>query len=363
MPATLYDKVLFFPTLGYILARTTLAALTGPFRGASGAPTYGEHVANALVRNFLTYFSIEQIQWVVPSFVDSYKSWCTKNNVKPDIADIPGTTTQGFWLGSKSAKYVLVYYHGGGYMAPGTPQHVDLMVRMLKWSNNNLAIFCVAYTLAPGGAYPSQIAESVEGLRYVLGLSGRSPATTLIGGDSAGGALAFAVLSHISHPHPRSDAVKKLELNSNLKAAITIAPWVSSDNLKYPSMDRFASRDTVNTRNAQYWSEAYKGRGKNVPDDEYVYAALAPANWWKGVKCDYALVMAGGEEGLVDAVTDFVEKYAQGAGKDKIDFVVGERETHDAPLNAIPEHQLKELGRRKQEGAIRLWLMGNIAQS
>lgn len=361
MPATLYDKLLFFPTLGYILARTTLSALTGPFRGPSGAPTYSEHVANALVRNFLTYFSIEQIQWIAPSFVDSYKSWCTKNNVKPDIVDIPGTTTQGFWLGSQSANYVLIYFHGGGYMAPGTTQHIDLMLRMIKWSNNNLAVFCVAYTLAPAGAYPSQIAECVEGLRYVLNLPGRSPSNILLGGDSAGGALALAVLSHISHPHPRTDAVGKLELQQNLKGLIAISPWTSSDTVKYPSMNRFAGRDIVNNENATYWSEAYKGRGKNVPDDAYVYAVLAPAEWWADVKCDEALVVAGQEEGLIDAIADFAKKYEQGAGQSKIEFVVGEREVHDAPLNATPEHRLKELGRTKQEGAIRLWLIEKVA--
>jgi len=151
-----------------------------------------------------------------------------------------------------TAKYTMVFYHGGGFMAPGSPNHIDLLFRMVKWSNNNLAIFCVAYTLSPAGVYPTAIHQSVEGLRYILDLAGHAPGTTLIGGDSAGGNLVLAVISHISgHPHPQSDIVKPLNLSAPLKGALAIAPWTSSDNKKYPSMDAHRSRDIVNTTCAQ----------------------------------------------------------------------------------------------------------------
>lgn len=247
-------------------------------------------------------------------------------------------------------------------MAPGNDQHLDMLLRFIKWSNNNLAVFCVAYTLAPGGEYPTQIAESVEGLRYILNLQGHQPETTLLGGDSAGGALVFAVLSHLSHPHPQSNIVKPLSIRSNLKGAITIAPWASSDGTKYPSMKKYANRDIVNTTNAVYWSNAYKGLGKLVKDDEYICGALATPEWWRGVKVDEVLVVAGQEEGLVDSVIDLANNFEQGAGKEKIKFVVGQKEIHDAPLIwPRPEAKLVELGERSQEGAIRLWIKNNLA--
>lgn len=359
--ATLTDKILFFPTVGLILANTTLAAVTGPFRGKEGAPTYFEHVINTLVRSVLSYCRIEQLQWILPSFVETYKSWCKSNNVPTDIVDIPNTTTQGFWLGPKStAKYTMVYFHGGGYMAPGSSQHIDLAMRMIRWSDNNLAVFMVAYTLAPGGYYPTQISECVEGLRYVLDHPSNPPETTLVGGDSAGGALAFAVLSHLSHPHPQSQAVRALPIKGQLKGAVTVAPWSSSDHTKYPSMNKYANRDTVNTANAQYWSEAYKGRGKTTMDDPYIYACLAEPSWWKDVRCENVLVTAGAEEGLSDAVSDLVKKYEEGAGKDKIEYVIGERETHVAPLLGMGEKKLEEVRKSKQEGGIRLWIKDRL---
>ncbi|KAK5943621.1 hypothetical protein PMZ80_004629 [Knufia obscura] len=358
--ATLTDKLLIVPTLGLILSKVTYAAVTGPFRGSEGAPTYFEHVMNTLVRGLVTHMSTEQIQWISPSFIDAYKSWCTKQSLTPDIVDIPNTApqTQGFWIGSKStAKYTMVFYHGGGFMAPGSANHIDLLFRLVKWSNNNLAVFCVAYTLSPGAVYPTAIHQSVEGLRYILDLPGHSPETTLIGGDSAGGNLVLAVLSHISgHPHPQSDVVKSLNISTPLKGALAIAPWVSSDNKKYPSMDKFRDRDIVNTTCAMYWIEAYKGRGKNIADDEWICAATAPAEWWKDVKCEHMLVCAGEHEGLVDAVTAWAAKYKEGAGAGKIKYVVGVKETHDAPLNGLGEAKLDSLGEKSQEGAIRKWV-------
>lgn len=60
--ATVTDKLLLLPTLGLILGQTSLAAVTGPFRGSEGAPTYFEHVLNTFVRSLVTNMSIEQIQ-------------------------------------------------------------------------------------------------------------------------------------------------------------------------------------------------------------------------------------------------------------------------------------------------------------
>ncbi len=63
MPATLVDKALVLPQAGLLLSKVALAAVTGPFRGSEGAPTYFEHVMNTLVRSLLNSFSIEQLQY------------------------------------------------------------------------------------------------------------------------------------------------------------------------------------------------------------------------------------------------------------------------------------------------------------
>jgi len=250
----------------------------------------------------------------------------------------------------------MVYYHGGGFVLPGGAEHINMLLNFIKWSNNNLAIFCVCYTLSPEAVYPVALGQCVEALRYIVELAGHSPETTLLGGDSAGGNLAIAVLSHVSnHPHPQSDKVRALKLSASIKAAVLIAPWTSSDVSRYSSMTKYANRDLVNSTCANYWIATYKG-GKDVVDDEYVCATLASAEWWRDTKCEEMLVTAGEQETLVDAITHWVDNYKQDTGRDSIKYVIGKREVHDAPLYSLPESELIKLGDSAQEGAIRLWI-------
>jgi acetyl esterase/lipase len=300
---------------------------------------------------------------IMPPFVSSYEKYCKQHKLTPNIVDIPNTNNKGFWIGNpESAKYAMVYYHGGGFVLPGMPPHLDMLPLFVKWSGGNLAVFCNAYTLAPEGLYPLQIGESVEALRYVLSLPGRKPETTLLGGDSAGGNLVLAVLSHISgHPHPNSKIVKPLQLSPDgqkLHGAVMIAPWVSSDVKRFKSMTQFARRDTVNGTCANYWIETYKG-GASEKDDEYIVPELAPASWWSGTEntLSSTLVTAGEHEALRDAILAFTTKFKEGtSGGATLKVVVGKKEVHDAPLGPKPDAELDRLGDACQEAAIRTWI-------
>lgn len=64
MSTTLTDKLLLPPKLLYIIASTVYAAITGPFRGPEGAPTYGQHVIISGTRRLITDLTIGQAQYV-----------------------------------------------------------------------------------------------------------------------------------------------------------------------------------------------------------------------------------------------------------------------------------------------------------
>jgi len=127
-------------------------------------------------------------------------------------------------------------------------------------------------------------------------------------------------------------------------------------------MTKFRYRDVVNATCANYWIEAYKGVDKKIPDDEYICAATAAPEWWKGVKCQQLLAVAGEEEVLVDSISHWAEKYELGAGSEKIKYITGMRETHVQCINPLPEPKLVELGAKTQEGAIRLWIKDRLVQ-
>ncbi|KAJ9622220.1 hypothetical protein H2204_011568 [Knufia peltigerae] len=358
MPSTVSDKVLLIPGLSYVFARSILALVGSPLRGTKGAPTVSDHVLRAAFRTMFTHLTTGQLQILLPPFTTIYTKFCSQKNLTPRSVDIPNTKTKGFWLGDPdSATYVMAYFHGGGFVMPGLPQHLEFLSRVVQWSNGKLAVFCNAYTLAPEGLYPLQIAECVEALRYVLSLPNRTPDTTMVGGDSAGGNLVCCVLSHISNnPHPRPDVVKPFDLAGKLHGALMIAPWVSSDASQFKSMTEFAKRDVVNTECANYWIDVYKGRGKGIQDDEYTVPEQAPPSWWSGVKVSSVLITVGDEEVLRDGITSFASKFKEGVGSDVLKLVVGKREIHDAPLYPLPDSELDKLGDTCQEGAIKMWL-------
>jgi acetyl esterase/lipase len=79
-----------------------------------------------------------------------------------------------------------------------------------------------------------------------------------IGGDSAGGNLALAVLSHILHPHPKFGDELRIKLSAPLAGAILTSPWV-----KFPTDDASATRnegsDFVCKAAAERWATAFNG--------------------------------------------------------------------------------------------------------
>jgi acetyl esterase len=89
---------------------------------------------------------------------------------------------------------VLVYFHGGGFLAGSIASH-DGTVRELAAGAGCIAI-SVDYRLAPEHAYPAAVDDCMAGLAWAAshaGELGGDPARIAIGGDSAGGNLCAAV--------------------------------------------------------------------------------------------------------------------------------------------------------------------------
>ena len=156
--------------------------------------------------------------------------------------------------------------------------------------------------------------------------------------------------------------VRPLILTQEFKGAILIDPFISNDNIQYPSMNRFAIRDTFDKPTADRWLAVYKGN-QNIPNDEYITPAHAPSSWWTGTKCGPILVTVGEEESLRDAIVDWAGKYRAGMGgtEESVRLVIGEKETHLHPiLTPYSEEKLDEMGERIQEGALRKYMVEKL---
>lgn len=86
---------------------------------------------------------------------------------------------------------VLLFFHGGGYIACGISSHERLCSRLARQAG--CAILSIDYRLAPEHVFPAAVDDALTALRW-LGAQGADhgldTARIAVGGDSAGGSLA-----------------------------------------------------------------------------------------------------------------------------------------------------------------------------
>lgn len=234
-----------------------------------------------------------------------------------------------------------------------------------------MAWLLVAYSLTPHHTYPTQVHEGVEALKYVLEDKHRPPSDIIIGGDSAGAGITLAVVSHLSHPSPDFPIVK---IDGKLKAVVLMAPWISF-RFDWPSYTSNEFKDFISVTILKKWAAAYRD-GK--PTNNFIEAVEAPASWWKEIQVEQLLCTAGGDEILLDSITEWVEKYKVSANQfayiqemcgpltasdeqsmnpDTTTFVVGKNECHVAP---IVEPMLMDTTETEQGKAIKSWLKARL---
>lgn len=175
------------------------------------------------------------------------------------------------------------------------------MKQTLSQHNHNLAIIVVQYTPAPQAVYPHQLEQSIEAVRYIITTLGKHPSNMILGGDSAGGALALDIVAHAKQPHP---AIAPLAPKTPYRSLLLISPWVDF-HMDGGSCEQNRDKDICPPHTLKLWSEAYLG---GVPSDNYSAPCQAPAEWWRGLQVGKVLVTAGGEECLIDSVKALVSK-------------------------------------------------------
>jgi acetyl esterase/lipase len=112
-----------------------------------------------------------------------------------DIAVEPAQLGQvrGEWLRVPEAHpaRLILYLHGGGYIAGSPESHRALAAKLCKASG--AVGLSLSYRLAPEFPFPAGLRDAVDAYRFVTG-KGFAPSSIVLAGDGAGGGLAFATL-------------------------------------------------------------------------------------------------------------------------------------------------------------------------
>lgn len=224
---------------------------------------------------------------------------------------------------------------GGGFAIPANRGYFaffDKFLAEMRSANKDISVFLVAYTLVPKAVYPMQLRQCTTALRYILDKTNRKAGNVYIGGDSAGGNLVLAVLSHVAHPHPEVEPLKLTD-GEEFGGATLLSPWTSLETT-FPPQDTEPLGDLIHPDCAKPWAGSYlAGRAR----DNYTDARLAPTEWWHKLPIKHVLVTAGGYELLLPFIEDFASRLKEGLdGSDseggKVEFFVGEKEAHVAPM-------------------------------
>ncbi|WP_333830815.1 alpha/beta hydrolase fold domain-containing protein [Pararhodobacter sp.] len=99
------------------------------------------------------------------------------------------------WVQNRpSGKGVILYFHGGAYLMGAPETHAAMLAELTRLCG--LPAFLPRYRLAPEHPFPAAFEDALTAWNRLRAL-GHAPGEIVLGGDSAGGGLALALLAHL----------------------------------------------------------------------------------------------------------------------------------------------------------------------
>jgi acetyl esterase/lipase len=204
----------------------------------------------------------------------------------------------------KDTGNILLYFHGGGYVAPIHPVQVKFGRLAAQTARANLVI--LEYTLAPELRYPGQLAQAAAAIQHLL--ESHKPSEILFGGDSAGGNLSLAVLAHLRKPHPRVPPIVAANEGSLVfRAAMCLSPRCANVRTA-PSYKINALKDVTVEKNMKAIAESWQPVGGLGDREVWASPTEGGKEFWKIVHAERVLLTAGGDEVYRDDIQALAEQ-------------------------------------------------------
>lgn len=213
-----------------------------------------------------------------------------------------------------------------------------MLAESITRTGKTLAIFALDYRLAPESPWPAQLEDAAEGYSYLTREMGVPEEKVVLLGDSAGGHLVLALLTHLRYPHPRINPNPTQELEKP-GAAVLLSPWASF-RTDAESYRRNYYKDVVSGRRMAIMAAELRGPRKVIsdPDEEGIWGFYTEfrhpvkgreIRLWRDVLPKRIYVSAGEDEVLVGDIVGFVESIREEMGARGVRFELYEGEIHD----------------------------------
>jgi monoterpene epsilon-lactone hydrolase len=198
---------------------------------------------------------------------------------------------KGEWVRSPelTARRLILYFHGGGYVAGSPETHRPLIARLCLAAQ--ATAFAPAYRLAPEFGFPAGLRDGIDAYRYLL-QRGVEASSVVLAGDGSGGGLAFALLLAIRNAGLAMPA-----------ACVAMSPWADL-SLSGWSMLQNAGRDAALSWELLFVSARHYLK-RNNPADPYASPVFAKFHGFPPI-----MVHAGSAEILRDDASRLGERAA-----------------------------------------------------
>jgi acetyl esterase/lipase len=141
------------------------------------------------------------------------------------VAGVRGLACAAEWVRAAGvpgdSRQVILYFHGGGFVACGLRTHRRLVARISAAAG--MPVLSVAYRMPPRTTIETTILDCVEAYRWLLD-QGYAADDVVVAGDSAGGYLSFAMPLHaLRDGLPRPAGIAALSPFTDLDIDLKVA--------------------------------------------------------------------------------------------------------------------------------------------
>lgn len=160
-------------------------------------------------------------------------------DVKCEPIDVMGVPAEWITTPESIKEKVVLYLHGGGWIAGSINTHRDLASRISRASKTRILI--IDYRLAPEHPYPAGLEDSITAYKWLINVEKIVPNNVVIAGDSAGGGLTIGCLIALRDegvPLPAaavclSPGVDATMSGESLKSKVEVDPFLTPESVEF----------------------------------------------------------------------------------------------------------------------------------